>query len=84
MSRFYGTVQGQRGDCTRCGHSSIRAAAQSWNGSVAVILSYRDGYDEDQSGLKVRIETSDHSSTGGSCLWEGSFTDFKRILGNAR
>lgn len=84
MSKFYGTVKGQRSDATRCGHSSIRAAAQSWNGSVAVVLSYRDGYDEDQSGLVVTVETSDGSSVYGHQLWSGSFDEFKRILGNAR
>lgn len=32
MSRFYGTIQGSRGQATRCGHHQMRATAASWNG----------------------------------------------------
>jgi hypothetical protein len=40
MAAFYGTLEGARGPSTRCGtkSSGIHAAAQSWDGSVAVDL----------------------------------------------
>lgn len=40
MSKFYGTVQGNRGEATRGGskNSGIKATAQSWEGSVSVLL----------------------------------------------
>ena len=45
MATFYGTLQGARGEATRCGsrQSGIHAAAQSWDGSVAVTLYEEDG-----------------------------------------
>lgn len=79
MSLFYGTVEGQRGPATRCGTSSsgIRAAAQSWNGSVIVRLRYANNT---EGPLIVSVSTSDGSSAYGSSLWEGSFDEFKRLL----
>jgi len=82
MSNFYGTLQGSRGPATRCGHSNIRAAAQSWNGSVAVVLSYY-GDDRCRENLMVRVETSDESSEYGHLLWNGSIDEFEEILSHA-
>jgi hypothetical protein len=38
MSHFYGTLQGQRGEATRCGSkaSGITTVAASWKGAVEV------------------------------------------------
>ena len=36
MSKFYGTLQSDKGTTTRAGHRYITATAQTWNGSVAV------------------------------------------------
>lgn len=80
MSTFYGTVEGQRGPATRCGSrsSGIRTAAQSWDGSVIVNLSYseRDGEDT----LMVDINTSENSSAYGHHIWHGSFNEFVELL----
>ena len=66
MSRFYGTVQGNRGKVTRCGNASsgLVTEAAGWGGCIEVIVYDRDG-DEDgfivsmqpwqDSGDKVRI-----------------------------
>lgn len=43
MSKFYGTVQGQRGRATRCGHFDITTHAASWAGAVRTRLSDRNG-----------------------------------------
>jgi hypothetical protein len=40
MAKFFGTVQGGRGQATRLGHagSGLKVSAQSWDGSVIVRL----------------------------------------------
>lgn len=80
MSVFYGTVQGQRGPATRCGSlsSGIIAAAQSWDGSVVVKLSYR-GTCRD-SDLMVDISLSTGSSPCGTNAWYGTFNEFMLLL----
>lgn len=53
MARFYGTIQGARGEATRLGHASsgLRVTAQSWEGRVYVNLS-ADG-DDDRFHVKI-------------------------------
>lgn len=75
MSEFYGTVIGARSAGTRCGHKSIKAAAQSWSGSVITTLSYNNAGE-----LMVEIETSEDSATSGRMRFRGTFEKFKRIL----
>ena len=38
MSKFYGTLDSDKGVTTRAGHTYIRATAQSWEGSASVTL----------------------------------------------
>ena len=47
MSHFYGTLQGNRGQATRCGtkNSGIQTVAASWQGCVKVNLYEKDGTD---------------------------------------
>lgn len=42
MAHFYGTIQGNRGEATRCGTagSGFQAVAASWQGAVRVYLSH--------------------------------------------
>lgn len=42
MAHFYGTLQGSRGQATRCGaqSSGLQTVAASWEGSVHVRLFY--------------------------------------------
>lgn len=81
MSAFYGTIEGQRGPATRCGSlsSGIKAAAQSWDGSVVVNLRYQERFDSG-SPLMVEIRTSNDSSAYGAAAWEGTFDEFKEML----
>lgn len=78
MSKFYGTVGdrwGNRSNATRCGHKSIFAAAQSFDGSIITELSY------DSDGvLYMTLEHSDHSSTGGWCIYSGTVEDFLEVI----
>lgn len=45
MARFFGTVQGGRGEATRLGHANtgLHVSAQSYHGSVVVMLDDEGG-----------------------------------------
>lgn len=78
MSRFYGTLQGNRGAVTRTGSQDITAAAQSYDGSIITQLSY-----DKNNHLEVRISISDGSSSGGwgsDEIFRGSLDEFKKRL----
>jgi hypothetical protein len=46
MSHFYGTVQGSRGEATRCGYKSgLETWAAGWGGAVKVQVYHEDGRD---------------------------------------
>ena len=55
MSRFYGTVQGNKGKATRCGHASsgIRTEAAGWGGCIDVCVYDVDG---DTDGFIVTMK----------------------------
>lgn len=74
MSKFYGSVQGNRGAATRGGSSSIKTSAQSYDGSVITYLSY----EEDK--LMVEVCVSDCSSSYGSRIFYGTFEEFVHKL----
>ena len=40
MSALYGTVQGERGQATKCGHRTMTTHAASWDGCIVVDLSF--------------------------------------------
>lgn len=75
MSAFYGTLQGSRGQATRCGTrgSGIKASAQSWQGSIIV---YLDG-DPDAPDVEIRIATGS-ASGGGFPLWSGPLSELTK------
>ena len=43
MSKFYGVIQGGRGEATRTGHDGMTAIAASWEGAIHSRLYVRDG-----------------------------------------
>lgn len=47
MSHFYGTLQGSRGEATRCGtkNSGVTTHAPGWRGAIRVDVYERDGVD---------------------------------------
>jgi hypothetical protein len=71
MSKFYGRVQGNRGEATRCGHNHIKTSAQSWNGSVITELTY-----DENNNLMVSISTSTESSGYGRQIFYGTFDEY--------
>lgn len=75
MSAFYGTVVGQAAtSATRRGSNFIRTSAQSWDGSVCVVLQYQDGE------LKVVIETASGSSVYGNTIFRGTLEELEKKL----
>ena len=78
MSALYGSLQGCRGEATRCGskNSGVRASVQSWNGSL---VSYMD---LDENGKPVvTLKTSEGSSGYGSeTIFRGSLEELKAKL----
>lgn len=53
MSHFYGTLQGSRGQATRCGtkNSGMEVVAASWAGGIRTVL-----YVDDQGRDCYRVE----------------------------
>ena len=53
MSHFYGTLEGNRGEVTRCGSkaSGITSYAAGWRGAIRVDVFERDGEDRFQVTL---------------------------------
>jgi hypothetical protein len=45
MARFYGSVQGSRGEATRLGHRNMVTRCASWSGAVRCDAYDRDGND---------------------------------------
>ena len=42
MSRLYGTLAGNRGEATRCGHKNLVTHAAGWRGAIRVTVSAND------------------------------------------
>lgn len=58
MAKFYGTIQGSRGQASRLGHSHIVTKAASWDGAVNTVITERDGE------TWVEITTMQHHNAG--------------------
>lgn len=72
MAKFYGTLQGDRGAVTRTGNSFVRAAAQSYSGSVIHELSYNN-----EGTLMIRVDAQkDESTTFGRLVFYGTFDEY--------
>lgn len=79
MARFFGTVQGNRGQATRLGHSHLQVTAQSWSGDVTVHLS--KVMDEDYVCINVREHGGDPSPGRSKQLYYGPIS---RLLDQSR
>lgn len=55
MSHFYGTLQGNRGEATRCGSKSsgVVTYAASWQGAVRVQLYYDEATGKDMASVEL-------------------------------
>lgn len=73
MSKLYGSIQGNRGAATRCGHSHIKASVQSYDGSVITELSYNH---EDKLMVEVSVAKDESTSYRGTRLFYGTLDEF--------
>lgn len=55
MAHFYGSIQGGRGQATRCGtkNSGYESRAASWEGAVSVNLFYNEDKGEDWASVSL-------------------------------
>lgn len=62
MSHFYGTLQGNRGEATRCGSkdSGMQTHCASWSGAVRC----QAWHDEDNDVDMVRVELTEWQCNG--------------------
>lgn len=76
MAKFYGTLQGNRGEATRAGTSEIHVSAQSWDGSVGVRLYYNN-----RKELMVDLTAEKNRSTAYpyGTVFHGKFDDFLKL-----
>lgn len=70
MAKFYGRVQGNRGEATRCGNDRIKASVQSWDGSAILQMSYENDC------LMVEVSVAEGSSAYGQRIFYGTFVEF--------
>lgn len=77
MSKYYGTLQSERSTKTSTGDTHIRATAQSWNGSVSVVIA------PDALGKERAVITVGEGSTDGPSriVWSGYLEE---LLGSPR
>jgi hypothetical protein len=70
MARFYSTIQGGRGEATRLGHatSGVRAAAQSFTGSV---ITWMFVGDDGEDWCTINVRPGSESYPGGKLLFRG-------------
>lgn len=63
MSHFYGTVQGNRGEATRCGHKSsgLTTEAAGWHGCIKTHVYY----DEETNTDKFEVALVPWQGSGG-------------------
>lgn len=79
MAHFYGTLQGQRGQATRCGSKAggLTTVAASWQGAVEVTLYL----DEETGSDMARVEFRQWHGQGTSGLiYDGPISGAGRVL----
>lgn len=56
MAHFYGTLQGARGEATRCGNrsSGVRTVAASWRGAIQVDVFHNAETGSDEFSVRMR------------------------------
>jgi len=76
MSHFYGTVQGNRGEASKCGSkaSGIRTYAASWKGAITC-WTY---IDKETGNDYVRVEMTTWQGAGNyALLYDGPIGEYK-------
>jgi hypothetical protein len=81
MARFYGTVQGGRGEASRLGHASsgIRASVCSWGGRVETSIQ-ASGKDDEVDLVHIRAETHGSSKNPTGPIFTGTFEELGELI----
>ena len=80
MSRYYGTLKGNKGVATRQGTSSsgLKVSAQSWNGSLITYI--HDGPDDGEPIFDLMVSTG--SESVGHTIFSGTLDELiERLKG---
>lgn len=78
MSRFYGCLQGCRGEATRCGStdSGIRASVQNWDFSLISRLDF-----DREENLRLTLDVAEDSrGSWGDTVFRGKPEDFTTLM----
>jgi hypothetical protein len=78
MARFYGTVQGGRGEVSRLGHASsgIRVSACSWRGRIETYIEAAG--DDDIMHIRADSHSSSRNPTGP--VFTGTFDELGELI----
>jgi hypothetical protein len=81
MARFYGAVQGARGEATRLGgtDSGLRTEACSWQGKIVVRLG-ADHQRPDINTVSIHVDQHGSSSNRTGDIFYGSFEDIAELI----
>lgn len=79
MSRYYGTLKGNRGLATRQGtsDSGLKVSAQSWNGSLITYI--HDGPNDQEPIFDLMVSTG--SELVGHTIFSGTLNELIKKLG---
>lgn len=80
MAKFYGKLQGNRGQATRCGtkSSGITTVAASWEGAVEVNIWHNSKEDRDM--VEVCMRTWEGCCGESKVLYRGPVGEYKNEL----
>jgi len=75
MSRYYGNIEGNRGEATRQGttDSGFSASTRSYIGSVTVQLWSKDEGKEKRDHVRIRVTSGSH--VGGCPVFDGDLAE---------
>jgi hypothetical protein len=82
MARFYGTIQGARGEASRLGHASsgIRASVCSWSGRVETSIQSGDVGDDKRDLVHIRTESHGSSDNPTGPVFTGTFEELGQLI----
>lgn len=81
MSKLYATIEGNRNPKTCQGFREIKAATQSYHGSVITRLDYHNGYDNPPR-LTIDVALGTSTACGGKTVFSGTMEEFIDLCEN--
>ena len=68
MSNFYASIQGSKGEATRCGSRDITGHIRGWNSGVEVFGWKESNDDEDYDAFRIELTGGSGHGKGLGCL----------------